>query len=280
MKSNGVIIALLLLAVTSVRVASADSNAELAETLRQVTEKSLAAYDRENAEQTLEYIHSRSPDYEKTRVALPEQFEDLDVRPELVYFDFIGHDDEFAVARVKLKTVATDDAAFQNNIVDSIMLFHQEDGVWKAWSECRRCAGEGLASRALLTRVEAVPVIVLIERVDPPPLGRWHLAHERESHRFHVVVELLLGSHRFRAVLLVQLQIDDLGLHALDAAKMLTRRLERRQVHPLDVGLEEHDGEVGGDALEDVFEAHSGDLAHLDRLHGDFELVARDGIEK
>jgi hypothetical protein len=39
------------------------------------------------------------------------------------------------VARVKLKTVATDDAAFQNNIVDSIMLFHQEDGVWKAWSD-------------------------------------------------------------------------------------------------------------------------------------------------
>jgi hypothetical protein len=135
MKSNGVIIALALLAVTSVRVASADSNAELAETLRQVTERSLAAYDRENAEQTLDYIHSRSPDYEKTRLALQKQFEELDVRPELVYFDFIGHDDEFAIARVKLKTVVTDDAAFQNNIVDSIMLFHQEDGVWKAWSD-------------------------------------------------------------------------------------------------------------------------------------------------
>jgi hypothetical protein len=104
MKSNGVIIALLLLAVTSVSVASADSNAELAETLRQVTEKSLAAYDRENSEETLDYIHSRSPDYEKTRLALQEQFEELDVRPELVYFD-------------------------------SIMLFHQEDGVWKAWSD-------------------------------------------------------------------------------------------------------------------------------------------------
>jgi hypothetical protein len=135
MKSNGVIIALLLLAVTSVSVASADSNAELAETLRQVTEKSLAAYDRENSEETLDYIHSRSPDYEKTRLALQEQFEELDVRPELVYFDFIGHDDEFAMARVKLKTVATDDAAFQNNIVVSIVLFHQEDGVWKAWSD-------------------------------------------------------------------------------------------------------------------------------------------------
>ncbi|UCE87571.1 MAG: hypothetical protein JSU66_07610 [Deltaproteobacteria bacterium] len=135
MKSNAVVIALFLLAVTSGSVARADANAELEATLREVTEKSLAAYDRENAQEAIAYVHTRSPDYEGTRLALQKQFEDLDVRPELVYFDFIGHDDEFAVARVKLKTVATDDSAFQNNIVDSILLFHQEDGVWKAWSD-------------------------------------------------------------------------------------------------------------------------------------------------
>ena len=135
MKSRATVIALSLLALTVRGVAGADANAALAETLRQVTEKSLAAYDRENAEATLETIHSRSPDYEGTQRALAGQFEQLEVRPELVHFAFIGHDDEFAMARVKLKTVATDDAAFQNNIVDSIMLFHQEDGVWKVWSD-------------------------------------------------------------------------------------------------------------------------------------------------
>ena len=89
--------------------------------------------ERQTAEETLKYIHTRSPEYEKTKEALKGQFRSLEVRPELVYFRFIGHDDEFAVARVKFKTVATSDAApFQNNVVDSIMVFHQENGVWKA----------------------------------------------------------------------------------------------------------------------------------------------------
>ena len=59
----------------------------------------------------------------------------LDARTELVGFHYIGHDDEFAVARVKLQTVDQSGEPFSANVIDTITIFHQEDGVWKYWSD-------------------------------------------------------------------------------------------------------------------------------------------------
>ena len=49
-------------------------------------------------------------------------------------FQYIGHD-EFAVARVKVKVTAPSTAGFTDNIVDSITVFHQENGRWKIWDD-------------------------------------------------------------------------------------------------------------------------------------------------
>ncbi len=103
--------------------------------LRQAVTGNLAAYDRKDAERSMGYIHSKSPDYEATKNALPGQFKDLNVTTALVDFKYIGHDDEFAVARVKAKTTGKAETGFTNNIVDAIMIFHQENGQWKLWSE-------------------------------------------------------------------------------------------------------------------------------------------------
>ena len=80
-------------------------------------------------------IHSKSPEYDATQGALSGLFEALDTRTELVGFQYIGHDDEFAVARVKLKTVDQSGEAFAANVIDTITVFHQENGVWKYWSD-------------------------------------------------------------------------------------------------------------------------------------------------
>ena len=133
MKRRIALLSLVALVVGAAGGARAD--AELAETLRRVTEKSLAAYDRENAEEALAHVHTRSPEYERTRDALQQQFDAFDVRPELVSFSFIGHDDEFAIARVKLKTVDRSNNDFSSNVIDALTVFHQEDGVWKVWSD-------------------------------------------------------------------------------------------------------------------------------------------------
>jgi hypothetical protein len=103
--------------------------------LRPVVAGNLAAYSREDVDATMSFVDSKSPDYESTKAALPAQFEQLDVKSELVDFKLIGHDDEFAVARVRFKSVGKPDSGFTDNTVDAIIVFHQENGAWKLWDE-------------------------------------------------------------------------------------------------------------------------------------------------
>jgi hypothetical protein len=142
MKASHGIIALLLLAVTWTPVAPARADADdnhghdaLEQTLREVAEKGFAAYSSRNVQETLRYIHTKSPAYQRTMDELQEQFAATESRLELLDFHFVGHDDEFAVARYRLKTEAPQDPNFQANVIDAIVLFYQESGVWKWWSD-------------------------------------------------------------------------------------------------------------------------------------------------
>ena len=70
--------------------------------------------------------------------ALPDdalQFAAEDLAVQLVDFRYIGHDDEFTVARVKTRLTAPPGATFADNVFDSIVLFHREGPVWKVWSD-------------------------------------------------------------------------------------------------------------------------------------------------
>ena len=66
---------------------------------------------------------------------LARQFEQLDVTNELVDFALIGHDDEFAVARARIKSVGKPGGGFTDNTVDTILIFRQENAAWKLWDE-------------------------------------------------------------------------------------------------------------------------------------------------
>jgi len=107
---------------------------KLAATLRGVVQDNLRAYDAEDADGAMRSVHTRSPQYEPTRAALPEQFQDLDVTAKLTDFRYMGHDDEFAVARVKIQVEGPSGSMFVNNTTDDIVLFHQEGGIWKLWT--------------------------------------------------------------------------------------------------------------------------------------------------
>lgn len=48
-------------------------------------------------------------------------------------FQYIGHDDEFAYARIKVKVTSPGSEGFQDNASDTVTLFHQEGGQWKVW---------------------------------------------------------------------------------------------------------------------------------------------------
>jgi hypothetical protein len=124
-----------LVALLGIAGAAAAADDELATTLRGVVQENLRAYDAEDPDGVMRTMHSRSPEYAPTKAALPGQFAAEDLSVELVDFRYIGHDDEFAVARVKTKLTAPPGSDFDDNVVDSIMLFHQEGGLWKLWSD-------------------------------------------------------------------------------------------------------------------------------------------------
>ena len=124
---------LALLAFSAPTARAADD--PLAGALRQVVAGNLTAFNKKDLAATMGFVDTRSPDYESTQSELAAEFKDLDLTAELVGFTLIGHDDEFAVARVKTKTTAKPGSSFVNNTVDAITIFHQENGSWKLWSE-------------------------------------------------------------------------------------------------------------------------------------------------
>ncbi len=103
----------------------------LAKTLEKVSKEQIAAFNREDVAGTLAFSYTKSPAYDTAKTELPALFGEADAKAEQVGFQYIGHDDEFALARVKVKVTAADAPGFQNNVVDSIVIFHTEDGSWK-----------------------------------------------------------------------------------------------------------------------------------------------------
>jgi len=119
-----------LAALLGLAVTAGAADDPLAATLRGVVEDNLRAYD---VEGVVRSVHTQSPEYGPTKDEVVGQFRVFDLTPKLVAFEYMGHDDEFAVARVKIKLEGP--PGFMNNTTDSIVLFHQEGGIWKLWTD-------------------------------------------------------------------------------------------------------------------------------------------------
>ena len=130
MTTRSLVLAALVLAVTWAPSARADD--ELASALEKVSKDQIAAFNREDAAATMGYAHTKSPSYDEAKAELASTFKELDAKAEQVSFQYIGHDDEFALARVKVK-VTSGAEGFDDNVVDTITIFHQEGGKWKVW---------------------------------------------------------------------------------------------------------------------------------------------------
>jgi hypothetical protein len=126
-------LALVAAVLGSTWVLPARADEALASALEKVSKEQIAAFNREDVAATMGYAHTKSPSYDESRTELTAQFSESDPRAEQVAFQYIGHDDEFAVARVKVKVNATAEEGFLDNVVDTITTFHQEDGKWKIW---------------------------------------------------------------------------------------------------------------------------------------------------
>lgn len=131
MKTRSLALAAVLLGMTSAPAARADQ--ALASALEKLSKDQIAAFNREDAPATMSYAHTKSPSYDEAGTELASLFGGVDAKAEQVSFQYIGHDDEFATARVKVKVTAPGAEGFYANVVDTITIFHQEGGKWKVW---------------------------------------------------------------------------------------------------------------------------------------------------
>ena len=134
--TNRMVVMLMTLLGLAVTAGAADD--KLATNLQGVVQENVRAYDARDTDAFLRTLHPQSPGFEATKAILSDQFREGDIKVTLVDFKYMGHDDEFAVARVKMKTVAPPGSTgFQSNVTDSVLLFHRDEAAraWKLWSD-------------------------------------------------------------------------------------------------------------------------------------------------
>jgi hypothetical protein len=130
----GAAVVALLLSGSTAAFADKDDDS-LGDALRAAVAGQVAAYGKKDATAAMSFVDTASPDYDSTKDAITAQFEGPEVSVQVADCKYIGHDDEFAVARVKLKSTGKPDSGFVDNTVDSIMIFHFQNGAWKIWTE-------------------------------------------------------------------------------------------------------------------------------------------------
>ncbi len=103
--------------------------------LKQVLMENFDAYEKEDIFRILPTIHTLSPSYQTTKQVANKIFSTYDLKYELVNFRYLLTDGDYALARILQKTSKVSGPAFRDNLLDIIVVFKQEKGQWKLWSQ-------------------------------------------------------------------------------------------------------------------------------------------------
>ncbi|MBU1044752.1 MAG: hypothetical protein KJ915_10195 [Candidatus Omnitrophica bacterium] len=103
--------------------------------LEKVLRENFDAYEKEEIFRVLPTVHTLSPTYASTKDVANKIFPVYDLKYELMSFRYLITDGDFALARVLQKTSKVSGPAFRNNLIDLIVIFRQEKGQWKLWSQ-------------------------------------------------------------------------------------------------------------------------------------------------
>ena len=109
---------------------------EFIDKLENVVKANCAANQKEDLEAAIATIHPKSSSYAGTEQISKQLFEALDLSYTMTGFHFIGRDETYAVARVKIRTSKTaGKIEFRDNTVDFMITFRQDGTDWKVWSQ-------------------------------------------------------------------------------------------------------------------------------------------------
>lgn len=122
------------LAIACVAPGYAESD-PTAEAVKSVAERTVAALKGEDLDAAISTIHSQSPTVLLSKKSLPDLFENFDINTELLSFAYIGKNEDYAVARTKTRYMKVSGPFFQNQEVDTITVYRQENDDWKVWNQ-------------------------------------------------------------------------------------------------------------------------------------------------
>jgi hypothetical protein len=103
--------------------------------LQRVLLENFDAYEKEEIFRVLATVHTLSPAYMATKEVSNQIFPLYDLKYELLNFRYLMTDEEYALGRVLQKTTKVDGPKFRDNVIDLIVVFKQEKGEWKLWSQ-------------------------------------------------------------------------------------------------------------------------------------------------
>jgi len=104
------------------------------ETLKQVLYEHLYHTKNCNIEGVLKTVHQSSPAYSQTKQALENLFSHFEINTEILEFNYIGKDENFAYGRAKQKITKISGPEFVDCINDQIFIFKLQNKKWKIWT--------------------------------------------------------------------------------------------------------------------------------------------------
>lgn len=110
------------------------SDEDVAEEIWEVVLENLRATQVEDMDAMLATIHSESPSYTQTEELATVLFENYDLNYEVLLFRYIEQDGEYAIVRLEYSSQKVAGGEFNDNNLDTIHVFRQENGDWKIWS--------------------------------------------------------------------------------------------------------------------------------------------------
>lgn len=122
------------LAITCVASGYAEPD-PTAEAIKSLAERNVRANQEENIDAVMDTIHTQAPSFLSMKKDMPSLFDNYDLSTELTSFAYIGQNDDYAVARAKVKITKISGPAFQNAEYDNISVFRKENDEWKYWTQ-------------------------------------------------------------------------------------------------------------------------------------------------
>lgn len=98
-----------------------------------VVNANISGMNAKDIAQAMDSVHAESPFYEQMHVMLEEINKIYDLTTELISFEYLGSNEEYAIAIVKQKTSKDDGPKFKDNVVKMMSVFKKQEGVWKVW---------------------------------------------------------------------------------------------------------------------------------------------------